>query len=289
VSDFKDARQDTHAEILARLQQWAKSDANVRAIIQAGSASRSSGNTDRFSDRDIELICHDPTTLAQSDGWIHDLAPVWVMLHTTSGNFQTRLVFFAGGRKIDFTLADDSYLQDMQETQQLHHTYVRGYKVLLDKDGVTAGLPVPRGTWPRRSLPTEAEFIATVNEFWFEAAHMPTYLTRQDLWVVKWRDALIKDMLLRMLEWHTLYAQGADTDIWYRGTRLKRWLDPELWNAVHETFGQFGANDSFRATLATMHLFTHLTHKIADMAEFSVPESESHIQAYVLEFAGRFQ
>lgn len=289
MSDFKDARQDTHAEILARLQRWANSDANVRAIIQAGSASRSSGNTDRFSDRDIELICHDPTMLAQNDAWIHDLAPVWVLLPLTSGNFQTRLVFFAGGRKIDFTLADDSYLRDMQASGQLHDSYVRGYQVLLDKDGLTVGLPVPRGAWPRRSLPTEAEFIATVNEFWFEAAHMPTYLTRQDLWVVKWRDALMKDMLLRMLEWITLYTRGADTDIWYRGTKMKRWLDPELWNAVQDIFGQFGANDSFRATLATMRLFTHLTHKIAHMAGFAIPESESLIQAYVLEFAGSFQ
>lgn len=67
MSDLERTRQDHHAAIVARLQQWAHSDANVRAIIQTGSASRGSGSTDRFSDRDIELICRDPTPLAQSD------------------------------------------------------------------------------------------------------------------------------------------------------------------------------------------------------------------------------
>jgi aminoglycoside 6-adenylyltransferase len=283
--------EDRHAVIMAALLQWAQGDENIRAMVQTGSSSRSPGATDRFSDRDLELICRDPTPLLTDDAWIHAIAPVWVALYLANdpGDFETRLVFFEGGRKVDFTIADRSHLAAMIETGCLDPLYERGYRVLLDKDGLTADLPAPSGRAPSLPLPTEAEFAATVTEFWFEAAHMPTYLTRDDLWVVKLRDGTMKAMLLRMLEWHAVFTQGPDTDVWHIGTKMQRWADPETWAELQGIFGRFDAADSVRALKATMRLFTRLTHEVADRARFAVPEAERHIQAYVLGFADAFR
>jgi aminoglycoside 6-adenylyltransferase len=275
---------DRHADIVANLLLWAERTENIRAVIQTGSASRASGAVDRFSDRDIELICRDPTPLLEDDSWIHAIAPVWVVLYLENdpGNFEQRLVFFVGGRKVDFTVADQTRLDAMRENGHLDSLYERGYRVLLDKDGLAAGLPVSTGRSPSRPLPTEAEFTATVAEFWFEAAHMPTYLTREDLWVVKLRDGAMKEMLLRLLEWHTLYTQGPDTDVWHIGTKMKRWVDPGIWIELQDVFGHFDTTDSVRALTATMRLFKRLTHDVAVYAGFTVPEAERHIEAYVL-------
>jgi aminoglycoside 6-adenylyltransferase len=291
VQSITTATDDRHAEILATLLRWAERDSNIRAVIQTGSTSRPAGSADRFSDLDIELICNDPAPLISDDDWIHNLALVWVALYLDNGpgEYETRLVFFEGARKVDFTLADIKHLQSMLDSGHLNDLYDRGYQVLMDKDGLTGGLSAPTGHSPHKSLPSELEFTATVTEFWFEAAHMPTYLTRDDLWVVKLRDGTIKDMLLCMLEWHALYSRGSRTDVWYRGTKLKRWIDPETWDELHDVFGKFDAADSYRSLLATMRLFTRLTHEIASMAGFAIPESESHIQAYVLSFADAFQ
>src|SRR5690606_13221211 len=128
--------------------------------------------------------------------------------------------------KVDFTIADRRRIESMLELGSLDDLYERGYLVLLDKDGLTTTLPASNGASPQLCFPSEAEFTATVTEFWFEAAHMPTYLTREDFWVVKLRDGTMKEMLLRMLEWHALYSRGVDTDVWYRGTKMKRWVDP---------------------------------------------------------------
>jgi aminoglycoside 6-adenylyltransferase len=284
------ADEDRHAEIIANLLRWAQGGENIRAIVQTGSSSRSPGASDRFSDRDIELICRDPTPLLTDDAWVHAIAPVWVALSLENdpGDFETRLVFFEGARKVDFTIADRSRLDAMIDTGCLDPLYERGYRVLLDKDGLTSGLPAPTGRAPRAPLPTEAEFAATVTEFWFEAAHMPTYLTRDDLWVVKLRDGTMKAMLLRMLEWHALYTSGPEIDVWHIGTKMKRWVDPETWAELHGIFGHFDATDSVRALEATMRLFTRLTHEVADHAGFAVPEAERHIRAYVLGFADAF-
>lgn len=282
--------EDRHSEIMANLLAWATPDDNIRAVIQTGSASRATGAADRFSDRDIELICRDPGLLIRDDAWIHAIAPVWVALYLENDpdDFESRLVFFEGARKVDFTLGDRTLIDRMLVAGQLDGHHARGYRVLLDKDGLTADLPESTGASPRAPLPTESDFVATVTEFWFEAAHMPTYLTREDFWVVKLRDGTMKEMLLRMLEWHDLYRRGPETDIWHIGTKMKRWVDPQTWSELQHVFGHFDARDSFRALEAMMQLFVRLTHEVAESAGFTVPVSEQHILSYVMSFAGTF-
>ncbi len=98
---------DPHAELIERLMAWAEAEDNIRALIQTGSIARQDGSADRLSDRDIEIIAGDREPLLADDAWFHDIGPVMVALRLENGDFfDTRLVFFEGGRKIDFTVAD---------------------------------------------------------------------------------------------------------------------------------------------------------------------------------------
>ena len=278
---------DRHTELIDRITTWAADEDNIRVLILTGSTTRGAGTSDRFSDRDIEIIATDPAPLLADDAWIRAIAPVWVALYLENGvnDPETRLVFFEGGRKVDFVISSPSRLTGMIEANRLDGLYERGYRVLMDKDGITADLPEPTGSGPKRSLPTQSEFADTVTEFWFEAAHMPTYLVREDLWVVKTRDWTMKDMLLRMLEWHALATSGPNTDTWYIGTKMKRWVDAATWREVHDVFGRFDRADSWRGLTAMMRLFTRLTHETASVLGLSYPEeSERHITDYVLGF-----
>lgn len=281
---------DTHADLIERIVAWAETDENLRAVIMTGSSSRADDTTDRFSDRDIELIARDPGKLAVDDTWIHAIAPVWVALYLDNEGLDmppTRLVFFDGGRKVDFTLTDRSRLDTMAAAGELNDLYRRGYRVLVDKDGLTERLPAPSGTPPKPHLPTRKAFADTVTEFWFEAAHLPTYLTRGDLWVVKHRDWTMKQMLLRMLEWHALATQGEGTDIWHIGSRMRRWIDDVTWRELQQVFARFDAEDSWRALVASMRLFSRLTRETARRLDLDYPrETERHISAYVLGFTG---
>ncbi len=277
---------DRHAELIQRLMIWAETDDNIRAVIQTGSSSRGPDQADRFSDRDIEIIARDTALLLADDGWIHHLGNVMVGQYLENGDDpDTRLVFFDGGRKIDFTIAGRSRLDEMTEIGRLNDLYERGYRVLLDKDGLAAGLPAPTGAAPRRKSPATEEFVATVSEFWFEAAHMPTYLVRGDLWVVKFRDWTMKEMLLRMLEWHALATRGPETDTWYIGTKMRRWTDAGTWGEVQDVFARFDRADSWRGLVAMMALFTRLTHETAAALGLEYPlASEQAVTGYIMGF-----
>jgi aminoglycoside 6-adenylyltransferase len=274
---------DRHAGIVRRITAWAEADDNIRALVVTGSSSREMGAADRFSDRDIEIIARDCVPLLAGDAWLHAIAPVWVSQYLENdGFFDTRLVFFEGARKVDFTIADRSRLDSMIGSGQLDGLYERGYRVLMDKDGLASRLPSPTGASPLHALPSAAGFADVVSEFWFEAAHMPTYLAREEFWVVKFRDWTMKEMLLRMLEWHALTIQGVETDVWYIGTKMKRWVDAPTWVELQHVFGRFDRDDSWRALVAMIDLFTRLTHDVAAACSFEVPESERHVRAYVL-------
>jgi len=277
---------DRHADLVSRLMSWAETDDNIRAVIRTGSSSRGPDQADRFSDRDIEIIARDTAPLLADDGWIGHIGHVMVAQYLANGDDpHTRLVFFEGGRKIDFTIAGRSRLDEMSETGHLNDLYERGYRVLLDKDGLTAGLPAATGAAPRRPLPSAAAFEETVSEFWFEAAHMPTYLVRGELWVVKFRDWTMKEMLLRMLEWHALATRGPETDTWYIGTKMHRWVEADTWREVQEVFARFDRADSWRGLVAMMVLFARLTHETAVALGLDYPvRSEQSVTAYVLSF-----
>lgn len=278
---------DRHVEVIARLVAWAERDHNIRALIQTGSSSRPTGSADRFSDRDIEIVARDPAPLLADDAWIHAIAPVWIAqyLENDPGDFETRLVFFEGGCKVEFTLADCTRIEAMVETGTLDGLYERGCRVLLDKDGLAGGLPTPSNAPPKHSLPARAEITRTVTEFWFEAAHMPIYLIRDELWVVKFRDWTMKEMLLRMLEWHSIATRGPDTETWSIGTKMKQWLDAETWNEVHDVFSRFDRADAWRGLGAVMALFTRLTRETASLLEIGYPvAAERSVTAYVLGF-----
>jgi aminoglycoside 6-adenylyltransferase len=168
------------------------------------------------------------------------------------GGPPTRLIIHEGGHKVDFTLASLDALRHLVTQAPLSDMYNRGYRVLLDKDHATDTMPRP--TFRARPPPSEAEFLRLVNDFWHEAYHVPKYLVRDDLWLVKFRDWNLKVLLLEMLAWLMKSKRGWDHDTLYHGKPIKEWLDPEIYRELFECFAHFDSGDSWAAFFATARL-----------------------------------
>ncbi len=277
--------------LLDRVVAWARADANVVALIMTGSRARIGGHVDEFSDFDLEIICERNDPLVDDDAWLRAFAPILVYLPLREDQpYPTRLVFYEGGSKVDFTLATRQRIAPMIAAPKLDGLYERGYIVLLDKHGVTAGLPAPTGAFPKRTPPAREEFLAVVTEFWFEAAHIPRYLLRDELWVVKFRDWTMKEMLLRMLEWHAVTQNGEPVDVWHIGAHNKEWLDEQACLDLYEVFARFDAPSSWRALLATTQLFRRLTNETATALGIDgADETAARVSSYIAGFEGRMR
>lgn len=269
-------------EYLQSVLDWAGATDAVLALIQTGSLARQDGSADEYSDLDIEIICSDPETLATDDDWLRQIGPVVTVLRLDAGHDQpwpTRLAIYRGGVKIDFTVAGIERLHRMIGPEGLDDLYARGYRVLLDKAGITASLPPPPYRFPAESLPSQQEFQASVEEFWFEAFHVPRYLARGEPWLVKQRDWTMKTLLLRMAQWHAAAVQHGNVDVWHNGLRMDQWTDRDTWQAMQQVFGRFDATDARRAFEATVRLYGRLGREVAERARLEYPQAcEDQIQ-----------
>jgi aminoglycoside 6-adenylyltransferase len=260
--------------IMRNILLWAQRNRAIQALVLTGSLARSDGLADALSDIDIELIVDHPDLLMSDSGWLRELGALVTVLAldpSTEQRWATRLAIYSGGTKVDYTLAGPVRLREMASRQELDPLYERGYRILLDKAGLTTDLPPPSGRLPTPALPSNETFRAVVEEFWFEAAHIPKYLMRGELWLAKQRDQTMKTLLLQMLEWHAI-ASGA-ADVWHNGTRMKQWLDEPTWEELHQVFGRFDALDASKAFGATVALYSRLGQTVARSTGLGYPES----------------
>lgn len=240
-----------------QLLAWCAQDDRVSAVILTGSRARHE-RVDRFSDLDVELISPCPERLADDESWIAGVGDPMVVLPFDLDHLTTRLVVYAGGRKIDFGIWPEDRIQQMIDGG-LDELYDRGYRVLLDKGSLTTDLPAPKLAAPVPPLPDQAEFARLESEFWFEATQVAVYLVRQDLWVVKFRENTMHQCLLTMLEWQAQSDPSGPRFTWHLGHHIDEWLSKEDYEAAGAVFTHFDGADTIRGIQAAMDLFEQAT------------------------------
>ena len=276
------------ALLLQRVTVWAEEREDVVAAVLTGSSARGEHAVDEFSDLDVELFTTDPG-LYSGYAWLEELGQVMVCLPFEENEraYVTRLVFFEGGVKFDFQVRPAAHLDELARSPSADDIWGRGFRFLVDKVGAGSAIAPASITTPPNEPVSEEAFEATVNEFWFEAAHIPRYLLRDELWVVKFRDWTMKCDLLRMIEWYARANRGDDQDVWFIGAKMKSWAGEEVWADVQRVFARFDRTDSWRALLATIALFDRLTRRVADAHGFTCPDTADKVSAYVRSFAPR--
>ncbi|ADB51789.1 aminoglycoside 6-adenylyltransferase [Conexibacter woesei] len=255
--------------LLAAVLAWARRQATVRVVLLTGSRAQPAATPDALSDFDVELYVDGDPAIYADDGWLPEIAPVLVSVGDAWEGDPTRLVFFEGGRKADFLIRRLDALDAL--TEQLDELHERGFVVLLDRDGRAAGLPAPSGR-PRRAVPTAMQLADAAREFWFEAAHVPRYLARGELWPAQTRLANARGELLRLIELHAQATSGAAaSDVRHLGTALARWAAPWITQRLAATFAGYAREETFQALQAATALFSRVCAETAHAAGVPAP------------------
>lgn len=269
--------------LLEKIISWANSEASVRMVIQTGSHGRNDNTADDLSDLDLEIFVDNLKKYSEAKDWMEKIDKVWVYLPlTNSVGDPTRLVIFSDGIKVDFTL---NAIQDFDKLVQAHKDsdlFSRGYKVLLDKDSLSSSLsPSSYKNLPTKA-PSQEEFTAMVEEFFFEAYHVAKYLKRGSLWAVKFRDWTTKELLLRMIEWYEKSIHGWDYDTWYLGQKIEKWAEKDLYKEFKHIFAHFDSGDSWKALNSTLSLFKRLGQETAKRLGYRYPEQvDKNLTGYI--------
>lgn len=276
--------------MLDRIVRWAEGDERVRAVLLTSTRASPHARTDRFSDYDVVLYLTDLAPFSRDITWLGSFGEVlvhWPDAGEAGGfPFAMLLVIYADGTKVDFTLAPVQRLDRIAETGVLPDALDVGYQVLLDKDGRAAALPPPTYTAHIPRPPTQAEFLAVVEEFWFESTYVAKNLWRDELLPARHSlETVMKlDLLRQVLEWRVETDHEWALRPGVMGKGLKRHLDAATWAELEATYGGADVAASWRALFATARLFGRVAREVAARLGLDYPHRlEERMTQYLRE------
>jgi len=252
---------DNPRKLLKNIENWAKNQLNIRALILLGSRVHK-GRDDRLSDLDLYLFVENLSDYADHKAWFKAFGPVWIAVLNDENDHAVWKIIYEGGLMVEFMIYPLRALEAMQEN--LPRQFEPGYAILVDKDQGAKQLPQARGTSQPPESPSPEVFQESLSIFWLNAYQVAKYLWRRDLWMAKHHDWQLKGDLLQMMGWHALLKGNQRTFTLHEGKGLQTWIDPETFTRLMTVFGRFYPADSWRALEDTIKLFTKLANEVAE-------------------------
>lgn len=265
-------------DVLGRVLHWASGDERVRAALLTSSRVTAGAPRDILSDYDLALIVSDLAPFTPAGDWVREIAEPLLRVRDVSEDMgvsvQNDMLFFADGVKIDFSIWPVSLTAQIQATGKLPDEFDDGYRVLLDRDGLTRDWPPPRHQAFQLDPPTAEQFQSLLEEFWFVSTYVAKNLWRQEF--IPARVIFDYEMkyliVLKMLAWRAGLDHHWAIQPGFFGKGMQRYLAPRIWDAWLATYSGPDAAEMRAALYATIALFREVAQGVAAEMGFPYPE-----------------
>jgi aminoglycoside 6-adenylyltransferase len=278
-------------DLLPAITAWARGCDAIRAALLTSTRAVPGARVDALSDYDVVLVVRDIGPFAADRSWIEDFGEVLVVYWDPVQpdpdfgiDYLGNVTQYASGLKIDFTVWPVAILQQVVAAPALPAELDAGYRVLLDKDELTADLRAPSGGAYIPARPTDQEFQIWVNDFWSDPPYVAKCLWRDELLPAKW--CLDEDMthkyLRQVLEWRVQIECGWSVPVGALGKGLKKRLPPDIWAQLETCFAGAGLEENWIALANTMALFRRVAVEVGAHLGYAYPHDlDQRVSAYV--------
>ncbi len=271
-------------ELLNRFVLWAEAQGDIRALLLIGSRARKDQPADAWSDVDLIVAAQNPQPYLEHTTWLEDIGHVWVThVEPTLAGATERRVLFEGGVDFDLVFVAESMFSRLLQNDDVAQIVRRGIRILVDKDRVMSRITLPIGLRTPYQPPTQSQFTNLVNDFWYHTGWTAKKLRRGELWTACMScDGYMKDLLLRMLEWHTHAVSPSNHDTWFNGRFIEQWADSKAIAEMSAAFAHYDDADIRRALLASMDLFRRVASETAAQLTYPYPyEGDTDVTHWV--------
>jgi aminoglycoside 6-adenylyltransferase len=267
----------TETEMLGLILNTARNDQRVRAVIMNGSRLNPIAPKDCFRDYDIIYIVTEKESFLADPGWIKIFGDLMILqlpdeMSDPPPNPEDKdsygyLMQFTDGNRIDLSLYPVDKL-DKLEQDSLTLT-------LLDKDGILPPFPPPNLSGYLPTPPTAKQFFDCTNEFWWVSPYVAKGLWRREIIYARHMlDHYVREQLMKMLEWYVGIHTGFKQYPGKVGKYLEKYLEPELWQLLLQTYSDADYEHTWDALLAMGELFRRVAIPVADHFGYAYPYGE---------------
>ena len=275
-------------DVIDKLVAWGTAHPLIRAMILTSSRTRPDGPVDLLSDYDLILAvsevrrsplrCRGSPTMASQwcVGATKARCTVWPRIFGAwSIRIMSRSITASGRWNCWRASKPRAILPDQLDV---------GYRVLLDKDRRTAGWKQPSYQAHIPARPTEADYLALVEEFWWSTTYVAKSLWRDDLVFARW--VLDQDLKLetvrRMLEWRIEIDHNWSVKPGVYGRGLKQLLPPDLWSELTSTYASLDVEETWAALDRVIVLFRRVALHVGNVLGYTYPQQvDDQVSSYL--------
>ena len=233
----------------------------VEAIALSGSRTNPRGPKDEFQDYDVVYIVDDLEDLISDLSWLDQFGNLLISQHNVVEHRHLYLMFFEYGNRIDLTLCPKEHIQEWVDSEA-------SFRVLKDENGLfEAYQPNAKRYWT--APPSEEEFAASCNEFWWVSAYVVKGIRRNQLiYATDHLYGICQQELLKILAWQVASDKGI-VDIGKNYKHLFHYLPAELEKDFSALLDLSSIEKVGQSLFATMKLFDGEAQELAQKMGFT--------------------
>lgn len=276
--------------MLEKIKKWAETQPGIRVVLLTSSRANERKKIDRLSDYDIELYVTNLKPYTDNE-WLQHFGKILIVLSEKrvllGAEQQIEMVIYEAGTKIDFTIIPMDILKKIIDLPCLPDWLNDGYKVILDKDGITDTMRQPSFKAYIPQKPTDQEYQELINEFWWELMYVAKNLARNEILPAKYSsDYVIRyKILLKMLEWYVQIKRDWEQQTGFAGKGIMKLLDEDELNQLNSIFAGAGIPKNWDALYKTISFFRKISRAVAHDLGYRYPEElDRKVSEYIAAF-----
>ena len=260
----------------------AEKDDRIRAVYMNGSRTNPNIKKDMFQDYDVVYVVKETQSFIDDKNWISvfgDMAVMqlpddndnaWGENHDFSRSYAW-LMLFKDGNRIDLGIE----IKEKALEGFTKENYDKLTIVLLDKDNILPECPPPTDEDYRIKKPTESQYYAHCNEFWWCLNNVAKGIARDELPYAMWMyHVVVRETLEAMIEWHIGINTGFSLSAGKQGKFFKKYMPEELYEMYKKTYSDGEYDNFWSAIFTACDLFRIIAPQVGEYFGFVYKKGE---------------
>ena len=235
----------------------ANNDKRIHAVYMNGSRVNKNISGDIFQDYDIVYVVDETSSFIEDKKWIENFGEILYMQYpdefpdypSNKEKSYGWLMQFADGNRIDLHVETVESAKENIFSDKL-------CKILLDKSNILPQIPeaTDKDYWVKR--PTEKEYIATCNEFWWCSNNIAKGLWREEIpYIQDMTNFIVRKQLEKMLSWKVGIITEFSVSVGKSAKYMYKWLDKSDWESYLATYLSSNIEDIWESVMRMCDLF----------------------------------
>ena len=253
-------------EIYSLLEKITWQDNRILALYMNGSRVNPNVMQDDFQDYDVVFVVTETSSFINDKKWINNFgSPFYFQLPDENPNFPNDkenfygyLVQFDDGVRMDIHIETLSHALENIKNDSL-------CKILIDKNNYLPTIPESSDKNYWITKPTEIDFLACCNEFWWCTNNLAKGLWRNEiLYVQDMANFVVRKQLEKMLSWKVGVKNDFSASVGKSSKYLQNYVDESEYNQYLQTFFTCDIESAWKSIFLMCDLFEKISVEVAN-------------------------